>query len=182
MRTFNILALAALAYTASADKIRASCKWSVEDDDSQPPAPEGGPRGGRNLKGGRGGRPDGGKIMITQEVDEDVYSSAVVSFGYKGLEAHTEHELVILENDDFSECMFTDNDARLDTLFKIKANNKGMSRAQGLVDDALRVFPEEYDGQYAALVNPDGDAVACCMLEVNVITEDEGDEVVGEDD
>ena len=177
MRNFNILALAALAYTASADKIRASCNWSVEDD-SQPPAPEGGPRGGRNLKGGRRGkgRSDGGKITIIQEVNEDVYSSAVVNFGYKGLEAHTEHELVILENDDFSQCMFTDSDARLDTLLKIKANKKGMSRAQGLVDDLLRVVPEEYDGQYAALVNPDGDAVACCMLEVNVITDEEADD------
>ena len=118
MRTFNILAIAALAYTASADKIRANCKVMNANNEEQ------------------------GKIGLSQEVGQPT----IVSLGIRDLESAEIHDLMILENDGEGECLFAATETPIYSAFSFLSSPAGMAGGRGLVDRNLNLSVEEHDG------------------------------------
>ena len=102
MKIFNIIALtAALAYTASADKLKASCKFvpaEPEEDDQTPLNGRGLRRGGRGGQGGRGSKKTGG-VFMRQAINTDDDEPTLVSAFSKNLEADVLYSLVMLDSD-----------------------------------------------------------------------------------
>ena len=122
MRTFNILAIAALAYTASADKIRAQCKVMNANNEEQ------------------------GKINLVQEVNLNEPKPTIVNLGIRDLESDTIHDLMILENDGEQECLFAATETPIYSAFSFKSSPAGMAGGRGLVDRSLNLSVEEHDG------------------------------------
>ena len=148
MRTFNILAIAALAYTASADKIKAHCKVMNANNEEQ------------------------GRIGFVQEVNLNVPQPTIVNLGIRDLESAVIHDLMILENDGEQECLFAATETPIYSAFSFLSSPAGMAGGRGLVDRSLNLSVEEHDGQFVALVE-DGLPVACCVLEVKECNADD---------
>ena len=143
MNTFsNIFALAVLAYTADAAKIRAFCKLGANEDQ--------------------------GRIALRQEFDSETgeMQTATVNFWAKELQDETTYNLMILNNDG-DLCVDSDTVDFKNDLFQVTSNKWGRARQRGAEIDGLKLTEEQYDGQYAAIVE-DGIPIACCELEVKV--------------
>ena len=140
MKSFNIIALAALAFTANADKIRASCKLTNQTGD------------------------DLGNIMMHQELNDidETEGPSFVSFRTSDATAGQVFSMKIYENDGSSpvsreeQCHSATFDSQNLTkdLASLKANGNGMLGVRNLVDRDLDLDLLDGDvqaGDYAAL-------------------------------
>ncbi len=179
MKIFNILALtAALAYTASADKIKASCKFAP----AEPEEDDEGIIVGRGLKsrggrGGRGGRRTGGVFMrqaINTE-DDDAEATLVSAFS-KNLEADVIYSLMMLDSTGVDQCIDADIDSSIMEFDDLTANARGRVRVRGSEYADFDLSVADHNGQYAALVDVElQEIVQCCVLEVEELIDDNED-------
>ncbi len=159
MKSFNIIALAALAFTAYADQIKATCKLTNQNGD------------------------DLGNIMMNQELNDidETEGPSFVSFRTSDAPANEVFSMKIFESDGSSpargpeQCHSAnfDQSASRD-LAAIKANRGGLLGVKNLVNRDLDLDLLDGDvqtGDYAALVQTDDDGnvsqvFACCTLRV----------------
>ena len=160
MKSFNIIALAALAFTAYADQIKAQCKLTDAN--------------GVDL----------GNIMMNQELNDidETEGPSFVSFRVSDAPANEVYSMKIYENDSSSPANGPEqcHSANYDSLFKsqdlaaLKANRGGLLGVRNFVDRDLNLDLLDGDvqtGDYAALVQTDADGnvsqvYACCTLRV----------------
>ena len=169
MKFYNILALAALAYTANADKIKASCRFAADDQEEEAAL---GRRGGRG--GGRGRFQ--GAVSLYQEINTDEDEPAVLNVSSKDLSAGVIYDLVFLDSAAGS-CAQADVNSPVLSFDRFMANRRGKIGVRGLVDENV-TLSEDQNGLYAALVDYDdtSSAIACCTLEVETILDDDIEE------
>ncbi len=160
MKSFNIIALAALAFTAYADKIKATCKLTNQTGD------------------------DLGNIMMLQELNDidETEGPSFVSFRVSDAPANEVFSMKIYESDGSTpvsreeQCHSASFDSQnlSKDLAALKANRGGLLGVKNLVDRDLDLDLLDGDvqtGDYAALVQTDADGnvsevYACCTLRV----------------
>ena len=122
MKSFSILAIAALAFTANADKMKAQCQVT-------------------NVAGDKLG-----KIHLTQQINVDVNGDginevqpSIVNIGINGLESGIIYDFMLLENDGVQECLFADVENPLHSGQAFLSSRRGMAGSRGLVDRDLSI-------------------------------------------
>ncbi len=114
MKSFsNILAIAALAYTANAGMIRAGCMIMNSDGAEQ------------------------GRINLSQRYsmqDEAAIGDSTINYGVRDVETETIHSLMILENTT-GDCMDATATNPLATIVELKSSRSGMTGVRGFQSD-----------------------------------------------